>query len=168
MRLSEQKEVIKRHQERPPVPVVSIARDLGLKVFKSSSLADNVSGMIKKDSVNGGESGFAIFVNAHHAEVRRRFTIAHEIAHFILHEEMIGDGVVEDALLRADGLTNAVERQANAMAADILMPWHLLEEAIEKTASIETLAILFKVSRDAMSYRILGVSFDDAQASGRA
>jgi len=169
MRLPEQKEIIKNCQQRAPVPVVAIAHALGLKVYQSHSLADDVSGMIKKDPAQGGSSGYAIFVNANHAEVRRRFTIAHEIAHFILHEQMIGDGVVEDALLRADGLTNGIERQANAMAADILMPWHLINESIERVPmSIEALATMFKVSRDAMSYRMLGISYDDAQAAGRA
>src|ERR1700761_3903199 len=120
MRLSEQKEIIRRHQTTPPVDVVKIAHELGLKVYRVRDFAPDVSGMIKKDEARGGESGFAIYVNAAHAEVRRRFTIAHEIAHFVLHETMIGDGVVEDALLRADGLSSSVERQANAMAADIL------------------------------------------------
>jgi sirohydrochlorin ferrochelatase len=168
MLLPEQSEVIKRHQARAPVRVVELAVDLGLSVYAVPNWDDNISGMIKRDAERGGRTGFAIYVNGKHARVRRRFTIAHEIAHFILHQGLIGDGIVEDALLRATGLTNSIERQANTMAANILMPWHLIEPEIATGRSIESLAAMLEVSRDAISYRVLGLSYDDAQSSGRA
>src|SRR3546814_9683341 len=87
--------------------------------------------MIRKDAERGGESGFAIYVNGSHPRVRRRFSIAHEIAHFALHRNLIGDGVTDDAMYRSN-LSSAVEVQANRMAADILMPWHLIREATDK------------------------------------
>src|SRR3546814_2493487 len=87
--------------------------------------------MIRKDAERGGESGFAIYVNGSHPRVRRRFSIAHEIAHFALHRNLIGDGVTDDAMYRSN-LSSAVEVQANRMAADILMPWHLISEATDK------------------------------------
>jgi hypothetical protein len=44
----------------------------------------------------------------------------------------------------------------------------LINEYQERSSmSVEALAALFEVSRDAMSYRILGISYEDAQASGR-
>ena len=47
-------------------------------------------------------SGYAIFVNkGDRYKTRQRFTIAHKIAHFILHREAIGDGIVDDALYRS-------------------------------------------------------------------
>ena len=110
--------------------------------------------MIVRDSVRGGDCGFAIFVNANHSEVRRRFTIAHEIAHFALHRDLIGDGITEDALYRS-GLSDAVEREANGLAAEILMPRHLVRDAFEKgTRSAEHLAAKFEVSPQAMEYRM--------------
>src|SRR3546814_3235070 len=72
--------------------------------------------MIRKDAERGGESGFAIYVNGSHPRVRRRFSIAHEIAHFALHRNLIGDGVTDDAMYRSN-LSSAVEVQANRMAA---------------------------------------------------
>src|SRR3546814_18529596 len=63
--------------------------------------------------------------------VRRRFSIAHEIAYFALHRNLIGDGVTDDAMYRSN-LSSAVEVQANRMAAGILMPWHLIREATDK------------------------------------
>ena len=158
-------EKIAERQKKAPVKIVSLAHDLGLKVYVSDTLGSNVSGMIRRDSDRGGDSGYAIFVNASHAETRRRFTIAHEVAHYILHEDLIGDGIVEDALLRADGFSNSLERQANAMAANLLMPWHLIDRArSEGVQTIEALASDFQVSKDAMSYRILGVPYSESLA----
>jgi len=104
-------------------------------VYTTTSLENEVAGLIKRDVEKGGESGYAIFVNAHHSEARRRFTIAHEIGHFVLHRSHIGGGIMEDVLLRAEGFSNSQERQANAMAADILMPKALVEQTQKKGAT---------------------------------
>jgi hypothetical protein len=159
MMLREQMAVIRRHQDEPPVQVVPIARDLDLEVYRASGWPEDLSGMIIKDE--GTASGFAIFVNADHHEVRRRFTIAHEIAHFILHRDLIGDGIQDDALYRS-GLSNRVEAQANRLAADILMPRHLIDAVIKSgrvaADDVTAMARIFNVSKDAMSIRLLGVS----------
>lgn len=159
-------DLLSKFQQSAPIKTIRAAHALGLKVFTSLSLPSDVSGMIKKDGKS--DSGYSIYVNGNHSDTRKRFTIAHEIGHFLLHRELIGDGIVEDAMLRATGLTNSVERQANAFAADFLMPWELLEKESEKLKSIEELAALFEVSKDAMSYRVLGISYQQAQARGHA
>lgn len=162
MLLKEQKAIIARHTRNAPVKVIALSHDLGLKVYTSQSLDDDVSGLIKRDAKSGGPSGYAIYINAAQAKVRQRFTVAHEIAHFVLHKSFIGDGIVEDALLRAEGFTNSLERQANAMAADILMPRKLISEAQDKgIVEIPALASHFNVSRDAMSYRLIGRPYVD-------
>lgn len=108
--------------------------------------------MVRKNADSPG--GFDIFVNAGHPEVRRRFTIAHEIAHVVLHPHLIGDGITDDALLRS-GLSNAVEAQANKLAADILMPREKLNEFLVKgISSVSTLADAFNVSVQAMAIRL--------------
>jgi predicted transcriptional regulator len=167
MILSEQLDVVRQHQGHPPVQTVPIANDLGLIVYRVPNWPNDVSGMIRADKEFGGASGYAIFVNQNHHEHRRRFTIAHEIAHYILHAPLIGDGIVEDALLRAEGLSNKIEAQANQLAADILMPWHLITAEQEKgNNSVEDLAQIFNVSRDAMSIRLLGLSYQRARELG--
>jgi Zn-dependent peptidase ImmA (M78 family) len=154
----EQMAAIRAHQETWPVKPVPIAKALGLRVFRISGWPDTVSGLIRRDPEDGGDSGFAVYVNGRHAMVRQRFTIAHEIAHFVLHRELIGDGIVEDGLNRAEGLSNMVEAQANRFAARLLMPDHLIAAAQESgRVTIPQLADAFNVSRDAMSIRILGV-----------
>lgn len=169
MLVTEQMNIIEKYQQSAPVQTVPIAKELGVSVYRAPDWDNDISGMIIADKEMGGKSGYAIFVNGQHPEVRRRFTIAHEIAHFILHPHLIGDGIVEDALLRAEGLSNQVETQANQMAADILMPWHLISAYQNRGAKTVTiLANTFNVSRDAMSIRLLGIPYQEANAMGQA
>lgn len=162
----EQMAVIRSHQNEWPVQTVPIANELGIKVYRISGWPKNVAGLIRRDE-QGGSSGYAIYVNADQAETRRRFTIAHEIGHFVLHRDLIGDGIVEDALLRAEGLSNRVEAQANRFAADLLMPWHLVNRAYDSgIVTIPALADAFNVSKDAMSIRLLGISWERAREAG--
>lgn len=146
------RDLIERHQIKTPVNITAIAHDLGINVY--NAIGDGLSGMIKKDKAQGGPSGYAIIVNKKDAAARQRFTIAHEIAHFILHKEAIGDGIVDDALYRS-GLSNALEVEANKLAAEILMPWHLLNQVMNnKINTIKELASIFQVSESAMSIRL--------------
>lgn len=150
----ERQAIIAPHLNAAPVKVVPIARDLGLKVYRVSKWGDDLSGMIRKDSEHGGATGYAIYVNANHAEVRRRFTIAHEIGHYVLHDSLIGDGITDDALYRSN-LSNAIEAQANRFAADLLMPRPLIKHAIASGINtVKALAKHFEVSETAMSIRL--------------
>lgn len=158
MRVEDKMSIIKQHQVSAPVHVIPLAEALGVNVYYVD-WADDVSGRIERNADKGGESGYAIFVNSNHHPNRRRFTIAHEIAHFVLHQDEIGDGIYDDALYRS-GLPLRIEFQANKLAADILMPWHLLSEAMrDADYTVESLAKLFQVSKSAMSIR-LGVPYE--------
>lgn len=135
----------------PPIDVVALANLLGIKVY-DAPWPPSISGKIQKDGAKGGPSGFAIFVRQGDPETRKRFTIAHEIAHYVLHEHLIGDGVFDDAMYRS-GLTSDVERQANNLAADILMPWPYLRPMINGK-TVADLAKTFNVSEHAMNVRL--------------
>lgn len=145
--------IVIKNQLATPVNVTKIANELKINVYTALG-EEGVAGKIIKDSLLGGESGYAIVINRHDAPRRQRFTIAHEISHFILHKDLIGDGIVDDALYRS-GLSNKIEREANKLAADILMPWHLINEFMsEKIKTIQDLANIFQVSESAMSIRL--------------
>lgn len=153
--MSEKMSIVKDYfaEVTPPVQVVPLANRLGIRVY-NVPWPSSISGKIQKDSERGGSSGFAIFVNKDHPPTRRRFTIAHEIAHFVLHEEQIGDGIFDDAMYRS-GLPDKVEVQANALAADILMPRKMIVDALESYgADAKRLSSLFDVSEQAMSIRL--------------
>jgi Zn-dependent peptidase ImmA (M78 family) len=154
-------DVIKKRQTSAPVNVIALANDLGVRVWTSKSLEDNVSGKLFRDEKLAGDSGYAILVNGHHAEVRQRFTIAHEIAHFVLHKDMVGNGIVDNTFYRS-GLSNLQEVEANKLAAEILMPYSLIKEVCEtnliSASDAGNLAKKFNVSETAMSIR-LGISY---------
>jgi hypothetical protein len=148
---------LKAHQQSAPVPVTALAHELGIKVYQSAGLAATVSGKLVRDVERGGQSGYAIVVNATHVETRRRFTIAHEIAHFVLHRSDVGSGISENEFYRST-LSNAQEAEANRLAADILMPWPLIYQIIEtekvRADDFAYLAKKFNVSEAAMKIRL--------------
>ncbi|EPE2789502.1 ImmA/IrrE family metallo-endopeptidase [Serratia marcescens] len=121
----EQASLIRKHQLQFPIAVGAIARELGI-VVKRSTLAAGISGEIKEE--NGS---VVIRVNRHDVKERQRFTLAHEIAHFLLHRDRIGDGITDDVLYRSK-LSDFMEVQANRLAADILMPGHLIQKKLDE------------------------------------
>lgn len=154
--LKEKMDVVREFQRTWPVQVVALAHALKLRVLENKEWPDDISGQIAK-SPDG--QGYTITVNGKHGVTRKRFTVAHEIAHYILHQELIGDGVVDDALFRSR-LGGRIEVQANELAADILMPWGLINRAMDLGInSMEALADAFKVSKSAMAIR-LGVPYE--------
>lgn len=153
MVLERQKEIIREHQGKAPVQMVPLANAFGIKVFKMDwDKHEGLSGLIRRSPDNFEQ--FEIFVNQNHSQQRRRFTIAHEISHALLHPFEIGDGLQDDALLRS-GLPENIEFQANRMAADLLMPWHLLRPKLDAGATdVKSLASDFDVSPQAMAIRL--------------
>lgn len=145
-----------------PTPVEKVAKALGAQV-RFSPFDDELSGMVHvKDGVP------IIGVNSLHHPNRQRFTIAHEIGHLELHRQMITTNVHVDknfpALMRdpasATG-TERVEIEANQFAAELLMPRKLIEQElagkqfdIDDDGPIEGLAKKFRVSKQAVEYRI--------------
>ena len=93
-------------------------------------------------------------VRASDPYVRRRFTVAHEIARFLLYWDRIGSSLTDDEMYRS-GLSRQEEVAANSLAADILMPRPLHAEHIKKWGTdICVLARFFKVSDAAMRTRL--------------
>jgi predicted transcriptional regulator len=146
-------EIIQRFQGSAPVDVSGLAEALGLTVWEDDELPEGVSGKICQDE-NSGPAGYSIVVRASDPYVRRRFTVAHEIAHFVLHRDRIGSSLTDDAMYRS-GLSTREEVEANRLAADILMPRSLVIEHIKLWGTdAEVLAKLFNVSEAAMRIRL--------------
>src|ERR1044072_6020383 len=90
--------IIEEHQKTYPVKLSALAHALGVPV-KASTLAPGISGEIRPDPDRPG--GFLIRVNRHDPPNRQRFTVAHELGHFLLHKEQIGSGIADDVLYRS-------------------------------------------------------------------
>lgn len=143
-------EIIQRNQVDAPVKIGMIARELGLSVI-ISDLPLAVSGMLSRDKES---QKWSIRVNRHEHRHRQRFTIAHEIAHFVLHREEFGEQLIDDTFYRS-GLSETREYEANALAAELLMPWSLIRKLMKegRTTAAE-LADSLQVSPAAMSIRL--------------
>lgn len=151
--LFEPQTVIARHTQNAPVNVEAIARDLGTTVYADAKMPADIAGKIVRDQ-RGSPSGYSIYINANDPARRRRFTLAHEIAHFVLHRDLIGDGLIDDGMYRSK-LGGDYERQANRFAADILMPPALVRGYYRGgMVSYADLGETFGVSTDAMRIRL--------------
>ena len=149
---SAQESISRYHTDNEPPYYVSdlCEKFQELDGIYQADLATNISGYIRKNQ----ESKYRIVTNSNDPENRRRFTAAHELAHFLLHKEYIGDGITDDALYRSN-LSNWQEVEANKLAAHILMPYEKINELIdEKHYKNSELPGLFKVSAAAMSIRL--------------
>ncbi|MGF6861951.1 Zn-dependent peptidase ImmA (M78 family) [Rhodobacteraceae bacterium MBR-64] len=151
------KEILQRHLSEYPVKLGRLAKELGVSI-KVSSMNTGVSGQITRE---GGH--YLIRVNRHEARERQRFTIAHELAHFLLHKSVIDsspDGIKDNVLYRS-GEPERIEYEANRLAADIVMPMALVQKVLQEEfdgvvteATIESLAARFQVSKAAMEIRL--------------
>jgi Zn-dependent peptidase ImmA (M78 family) len=147
--------IVAKYVKKAPVNVVGLAKELGINVWESDSLPENKSGKIFKDRQNGGPTGFSILVNARESLYRKRFTVAHELAHFLLHRQQLNEGDLVDDTMYRSGLTNAEEAAANKLAAEILMPRPLIKELVRSGyKDPESLAQRLEVSIPAIKIRL--------------
>lgn len=146
-----QKETIQKHQDNFPVNMGELSKAFGVTAY-IAHLNNGVSGQIIKD---GNEADkYAIFVSDSDSKNRQRFTAAHELSHFLLHKNKIGDGIVDSPLYRSS-LSNQIEVEANKLTADILMPYEKINTEIDKgIKTISKLAEYFGVSTQAMKVRL--------------
>jgi len=143
-------------QDGAPIRLSAIANALRVKVL-ATTLPSGISGEIRPDPNTPGE--YVIKVNKNDSARRQRFTVAHEIGHYLLHRDEIGDGITDDVLYRSS-LSDRREAQANRFAADLLMPQKLVDEWMDRARALKVdnvitfLADKFNVSEAAMKIRL--------------
>jgi Zn-dependent peptidase ImmA (M78 family) len=156
------KELLERCRiKEPPVPVEEIARKLGLQIEYRKLDEAEFSGILIRE----GDKA-VIGVNASHTETRRRFSIAHEIGHYLLHEgtQVFVDRAYSVSLRNAESSlgTNLEEIEANTFASLLLVPDAFLlrdpdaaDIDMENEDGVKRLARKHRVSPQAMTYRLL-------------
>jgi hypothetical protein len=153
---SEHRAVVSKFMSETPVPVGALARELGLEV-KLTLLPPEISGEIRPSP--SARAGFRINVNRHEKKERQRFTIAHEIGHYLFHRHLIGSGLSDSVLYRST-LSNAQEVEANKVASEILMPSTTVEKLLQShggyrsEATANAIADQLEVSVPAMKIRL--------------
>jgi hypothetical protein len=153
-----ERSILQRHLSETPVRLGALARDLGLEVFKSP-LKPGISGLIEPS--DSARSGFRIRVNRHESVERQRFTLAHEISHYLLHREFIRNGVIDNTMYRSS-LSSKQEIEANKLASKIVMPDALVNQlrrdyaGLDYDEMVHRMASDLRVSEPAMRIKLGG------------
>ena len=136
-----------------PVDVDRFIEELDGVDIKKMEIGDGISGILVKNS----EQSFTIIVNEDEPQDRQRFTAAHELGHYFLHRSMlhVGGKIKDRYILKAEGISDEKEEEANQFAAAFLMPLDKVAAAMAcgKT-SVQSLADHFGVSVIAMANRL--------------
>lgn len=134
----------------PPVNVEQIAGILGFRVVPYDFDDPTISGMlVMEDEVR------AIAVNRAQHRHRQRFTVAHEIGHFLAgHEDYDAADFMEHKKFYLDGsfaTHDPKEQEANEFAAELLMPSHMLKyDVAAGIKDAKRLAERYEVSEQAL------------------
>ena len=115
----------------------------------SANALNGASGMAEWCS--DGEAKYRCFYNHDEAPVRQRFTQAHELGHVML--KHVDEHTVQMRDDRFDN-SNPIETEANAFAAELLMPRRWLPQLLSEADTIESLAATLGVSITALHYRL--------------
>lgn len=156
--------------KEPAVPVRQIAEKHAHVV--EQSLPDDISGMLVPLTPPVKDKAWAIVVNRANATLRKRFTMAHELGHLLMHHFKTPHADADTAFkvrfrdsLSSDGSV-LEEIEANQFAAELLMPEELLiprlrnlgfdyaSEEQETQEKMARLAKSFGVSQQALQIRL--------------
>ncbi len=157
--------------DKPPVPVENLVATLGADL-RYEPANDDLSGFLIRDPKKNQRA--IIGVNLNHATNRKRFTVAHELGHFLMHQ---GDMVHVDRFnavfqvkLRSEEAskgTDIEEIEANLFAAELLMPASFLKldldsmqpQDIEDEEALRKLASIYEVSLQALTFRLVYLGY---------
>lgn len=160
----------------PPVNVQAALQNVGVRVSEDRVLPGGISGHLKRRD----DGTYEAAATASEHPYRRRFTLAHELGHFILHKSIIDEfgGVDDNTMYRStpqgDIYNSRIEldheKQANSFAANLLMPEDAVWEAVSDPAnhkgdqaSLMKLMRAFEVSPSAMRWRLKNLGVPEAK-----
>lgn len=157
MKLNEIFDTINYFKSKAPVDVEGLALALQIRVERQN-LLNEICGMIKKF-----DDKYIIILNQNDSITRQRFTIAHEIGHFIYHKPKIGDGIVDDVLYRQppenrklnqQNVNEQDEQLANNFAANLLMPKHLIDQITNDIGSFDPIKLAERLNVSTQAIKI--------------
>ena len=134
--------------ETNPLDVEGVIKKFGIKLVREEMDVD-LSGYIEKR-----HDTWVIGINKYQTPRRQRFTLAHELAHFLFDRASLETGRHTDSIMLRSEDLNSVEQRANEFAADLLMPKEQFHAKV--TAGIRDVSELseqFDVSEAAIRYR---------------
>jgi Zn-dependent peptidase ImmA (M78 family) len=155
-----------------PIDIDQIASLLDIDVIYSDANASGAVGQIVID--NNGKAIITINPSENTFEPRRRFTLAHEIAHYCLHLNKQKKFIdTKKSMSRSDSYWDVYESEANTFAAQLLMPKDQIIAKGKEIADtfkasslfnkmpasffVDSMANYFNVSAPAMEYRLKNI-----------
>ena len=119
---------------------------------------DSCEGMLARNPKDVAEWG--IFYNGKASPERRRFTIAHELGHFILHRgQQQSFNCDKESVYSGIDTIRVIEREADDFASNLLMPGDLLRDWISNQRIdlrvLSAIAKRFQVSFEALCIRFI-------------
>lgn len=159
----------------PPVDLYKVANSLNVEIRKEvpPTKDEDLSGFLFRDTSRGTA---IIGINPSHSKPRRRFTIAHEIGHYLLHKSsstyVDRRFVVNLRSSESSSGKNIEEMEANLFAAELLMPYNFIDNDMvgfnlldifgtQMDEMIHNLADKYVVSVQALNYRLMYLGYLD-------
>jgi Zn-dependent peptidase ImmA (M78 family) len=174
--MSDIERLLREYKAETPVRVETLIQNLGIALVPGADLEENISGHIQRLT----DGTYVIRTNYREHDYRRRFTMAHELGHYVLHRSILdrSGGVNDNTMYRTDKgaplynshIHQAHEQQANSFAANLLMPAEKVREAWleesehsphpEAWPHLTPLHRQFQVSPSAMRWRLRNLDLD--------
>lgn len=152
----------------PPIPIYDIALDVGIVAIEEVAVTGFAGALVTR----GDEQTGVILVTKGVMPERTRFTVGHELGHFLVHWHHMPEGgfqcTAQDMRTPMEkGLSArlALEGEANAFSAEILMPKTLFSAALKKMADpglehVCDLATRYETSKLATARRFISLHGD--------
>ncbi len=156
-----EKEIYGKYCLEYPFRIVDFLNELKINVF-AEDMGPNESGAIVKD-----EDNYSIFFNERHPSTRIRFTLAHELGHYLFDKDYLANHkTITDSSKQSDKIwlfrkncqldnpeMRKMDIRANQFAAELLMPQDKFIEVWYEKTSPSDVANFFNVSLDATKIR---------------
>lgn len=133
---------------RFPVKIAAISKSMGVMPYQAS-LSSGLSGMIVKKPNEQARA----YVENSETETRRRFTLAHELGHYVERVDVSDDNDFSFVERRKSGRYDLHEFYADEFAGALLMPEKPFMDMIREGCSLIDIAARFGVSLDAARKR---------------
>lgn len=135
---------------RMPIDVHEIAETLNIRITEKE-LPDSVAGFILKEE---NQEHPVIYLNSNDGEQRKRFTIAHELGHYVQEREKEKIAYVDKRDELASKGTDPKERWCNGFAAELIMPESVVKKYWAEGWTFAQIRERLNVSKKALENRL--------------
>jgi len=145
------------HVDEAPVDVFGIAEKLGF-IVDFIDLSNDIDARVEAH-----EDIKVIFVNKNHPKVKQRFSVSHELGHYLSgHENYSGEARRQtDIDKKYLNPQFQQEYEANDFAAELLMPEKILRKDVdENKLTLSELVKLYEVSEQAMTIQLVNLKLE--------